>query len=541
MSGEVLFEAFGHVDENYVLQAGKRRRQKNFLLVGRKTENGSSRPVEEDHAVVGGRSEKRWLLVLAVAACLTVLVLPVLFFIVKSGGGSVPTINATSAFANPTVAGYTCDSSESTVPSSSTAQDPYSGMAGDEIAWRFEESTGTLILAPDKNGKYGAVKDYDLMEEHPWESFLEQIRYLVVEEGVTHIGRFALYDMPNLQEVTLPSTLYYISHGNFIRCGMESIVLLEDTMGVESDFGCECPNLKTVIFQSPGLAANGEILKDSPKLESIQFGGYPAKWEEYVLAGNPHLRNIPTKFAMDNPVPVWNRIGESNIEWNLDKEKHVLTIRGKGEMPLVYDNPWRDIQLHVKTLIVEEGVTKLGASPSFDAINLTKVSLPNSLETLENMAFRGCDNLESIEFPDKPEFLPDTFFSGSNRLRFIKLPKNLKAIGLMAFHNCTSLVTIDIPDSVTTIEIGAFQGCTALETIELPKSLSTISYELFLDCSSLKSVTIPESVTYIGDDAFKGCSSLEVIYYGGSKAQWEKIYISHISRLPEDIRIVFAK
>jgi len=43
----------------------------------------------------------------------------------------------------------------------------------------------------------------------------------------------------------------------------------------------------------------------------------------------------------------------------------------------------------------------------------------------------------------------------------------------------------------------------------------------------LTSITIPDGVTSFGEGAFDGCSGLTDVYYGGTKAQWEKIEIDN--------------
>lgn len=45
-------------------------------------------------------------------------------------------------------------------------------------------------------------------------------------------------------------------------------------------------------------------------------------------------------------------------------------------------------------------------------------------------------------------------------------------------------------------------------------------------CNKLESIVIPDSVTSIGFGAFSSCSSLTEVYYNGSAAEWNSIYIN---------------
>ncbi len=126
-------------------------------------------------------------------------------------------------------------------------------------------------------------------------------------------------------------------------------------------------------------------------------------------------------------------------------------------------NPWASKRDRIKKIVIEDGVTRIGGIAFNGCKNLTSVTIPNSVTTMEG-----------------------------------------------AFTNCTALTSITIPNSVENID-GAFSKCTQLTTVTLPNSITSIGDHTFFGCSSLKSITIPESVKTIGTEAFLGCSSLKSI------------------------------
>ena len=86
----------------------------------------------------------------------------------------------------------------------------------------------------------------------------------------------------------------------------------------------------------------------------------------------------------------------------------------------------------------------------------------------------------------------------------INIPNSVISIENLAFYNCTSLTSIDIPNSVTSIGNSAFKGCTGLTSVEIPNSVISIGSEVFSGINGLQSLTIPESVTSIGDYILSG-------------------------------------
>ena len=115
----------------------------------------------------------------------------------------------------------------------------------------------------------------------------------------------------------------------------------------------------------------------------------------------------------------------------------------------------------------------------------TNYTIPNSVRTIGDSAFWGCDSLTSIN-----------------------IPNSVTMIGGGTFSDCDSLTNINIPNSVTTIGECAFYGCKSITSINIPNSVTTIGWRAFIRCKSLTNINIPNSVTTIEYEAFRGCENL---------------------------------
>jgi len=144
----------------------------------------------------------------------------------------------------------------------------------------------------------------------------------------------------------------------------------------------------------------------------------------------------------------------------------------------------------------------------FDCINLTSISVPNSVKDIGEWAFAGCKSLRSLIIPDSVTSIGNEAFRGCSSLCSLVIPDSVTSIGDGAFDGCSSLRSLVIPDSVTSIRDGAFDGCSSLRSLVIPDSVTSIGDGAFSSCSSLRSLVIPDSVTSIGDGVFSSCSSL---------------------------------
>ena len=68
------------------------------------------------------------------------------------------------------------------------------------------------------------------------------------------------------------------------------------------------------------------------------------------------------------------------------------------------------------------------------------------------------------------------------------IPNSVTSIGDGAFWGCESLKEITIPNSVTSIGYWAFCYCTSLTSISIPNSITCIGYKPFYKCNFLKEI-----------------------------------------------------
>ena len=123
----------------------------------------------------------------------------------------------------------------------------------------------------------------------------------------------------------------------------------------------------------------------------------------------------------------------------------------------------------------------IGSKAFFDGTALTSITIPNSVTSIGDMAFKGCSSLKKVCFEDGDS----TLSLGANSY-------NENYIGGALFKDCP------------------------LETLYLGRDLSyntdaSYGYSPFYNKRELKTVTIGNSVTSIGSNAFYGCSNLEAV------------------------------
>ena len=124
---------------------------------------------------------------------------------------------------------------------------------------------------------------------------------------------------------------------------------------------------------------------------------------------------------------------------------------------------------------------------------------------IDNAAFLECFILKSIIIPNSVTRIGAGCFQRCESLESVKLPDNLLEIGNGAFEKCYSLTSIVIPNSVTNIGSNTFSECNRLSEVIIGTSVSSIGDGIFKGCSNLTSISIPKSVELLSMTAFEDC------------------------------------
>ena len=152
--------------------------------------------------------------------------------------------------------------------------------------------------------------------------------------------------------------------------------------------------------------------------------------------------------------------------------------------------------IDLTSVTIGNSVTKIGYDAFGSCMALTSVTLGNSVSSIGERAFVGCP-LTSITLPNSVTYIGNNAFAGCP-FTSITLPNSVTYIGDAAFRDCTNLTSITIPDSVTILNMMVFQSCKNLTSVTLGKSISTIGRTTFLGCDALTTLyslnTIPPSI-----------------------------------------------
>ena len=127
-------------------------------------------------------------------------------------------------------------------------EDPKTGTCGDSLTWSLD-CDGVLTIRGT-----GVMDDYNSEKNTPWynnDSYMGTREYLpirsvVIEEGVTRVGKYTFRNCSTIVSISLPSTLISIGEQAFRHAAITSLSIPSSVTTIEPSAFYDCANLSAV-------------------------------------------------------------------------------------------------------------------------------------------------------------------------------------------------------------------------------------------------------------------------------------------------------
>ena len=171
----------------------------------------------------------------------------------------------------------------------------------------------------------------------------------------------------------------------------------------------------------------------------------------------------------------------------------------------------------VTEIVIGEGVAAIGEYAFNGFVNLQKVTIPSSVESIGNSAFGECVlkdvniNSNSIIGAKYSKYSGTLAGIFGDAVENYYLGDDVTTIGDCAFYNGTNIKSLHLPAQMTSIGEGAFNKCTGLTgEFSFPEGIEILSAYVLQDCSGITSVKLPNTLKEIYTYALAGCDITEL-------------------------------
>lgn len=459
------------------------------------------------------------------------------------------------------------------------------GSCGDEIYWSFHGESG--IFTVSGNGYMNAYYPYT---ERPWDSYRNDVKHIIINEGITDIGWNAFCYFYDLETIVIPASvkqidekaLYYLnSLTDIYYCGTETqwneIIIDENNDTFENvrihyntPTGKCGDNLTWVLDETTGeltIIGTGAMIDYKESYNGTSTAPWYSKKSQIksLTIGDAvtSIGNMAFWYCDNLTNVTLGKNIESIGDWSFYKCTKLTNIainnnlKNIGERAFSYCSALSNITFpnsltviensafykctNLANLIIPDSISEIKNYAFYGCTSLTTITIPKSITSINDYVFYGCASLSAVTIPDNISSIGDSAFGMCDNLTRMTIPDNVKSIGINAFSGCSGLVDIEMPNNITEIKYGVFTGCINLTSITIPDGVTSINEHAFSECKNLKSINIPANVDAIGDCAFYNCISLSDVYYAGTKSQWNLLEIGQFNDDLNSANVYYAQ
>ena len=287
-----------------------------------------------------------------------------------------------------------------------------SGDFGENNCLHWEVSTGVFSGKTLTISGTGAMPNFDFPHGNlaPWWNYdalgmltsfgnfkLEgELKKVVIKDGVTNVGDYALFFLPAATQVTLPGSVTSIGRYGIAMCSKLTGLSIPKGVTEIGDFGLAGDGL-TAVTLPDGLQSLGRGAFDT--CASLTNTTLPAA-----------ITAVPGKCFADCT--------------KLLNVKYAGTVTAIGDLAF-------------------ESCKALTAAP-----------IPETVTTIDKAAFTGCTALTDVTIPAGVTAIPEDCFRGCTALADMKLPGTVTSVGHNAFTGCTALKDVRCYGAAPAVEPG---------------------------------------------------------------------------------------
>ena len=379
-----------------------------------------------------------------------------------------------------------------------------------------------------------------------------ELTSIAIPSTVSTIGQYAFSNCVALTSVTIPNSVTSIGDYAFAYCsGLTSVTIGNGVKNIGICAFQDCSHLSNVTLPD-GLTEIPEYMFNRcTSLVNITIPSSVTNIGERAFAES-HLESLSLPTSLQS-------IGNSAFRYCLELKSIILPqgLKSIGEGAFAYC-PFSQVFIPASVTTigcyafsnVQQSFSVDNASASFSAYDgvlynkeqttlmqapvlTTTHTVASTTKVIEMYAFSGCQNLTSVTLPEGLTTIDNNAFAYTRQLATIKLPESLTYLRGDAFYMSGISGEVTIPAAVENIESAfAFEVCANLQAIHVAEGNSVLSSDRGVVYNKQKTQLMYIPLGFVGD--YSILPGTESIGYFQYNEEWKNFdYTSIITGCPK--------
>lgn len=206
-------------------------------------------------------------------------------------------------------------------------------------AWNYDVTTNTLSFTGN-----GAMIDYSSEGQAPWLALGSSVKKIVIENGITNIGDWALYNMHGVTDLTIPNSVTTIGWASlgYMR-GIENLTIPASVTSIKGVAFDHMTHVENIVVPDSVTSIGEYAFENMSRLKSVVIGDGVTSIRHGAFAGVPSDTKI---YCQDTSVYRCNTLIGAKNSGHI--EKLVLFTKYENGIYQVGDNYFASAGLMAK-------------------------------------------------------------------------------------------------------------------------------------------------------------------------------------------------
>ena len=170
-----------------------------------------------------------------------------------------------------------------------------SGKYGDDIEWNYDEKSAVLTLSG--KGEMGDPITIVTVDETtnttttsystnavPWNPFNQQIKEVVISDGITSISRYAFWWLTQIESITIPDSVTTVGQQSFVHCSkLQTVTFGKDLTTIGEEAFKDCTALKEVYISDKLASVEESAFTGCEALTDVYYESGENAWGDIVI------------------------------------------------------------------------------------------------------------------------------------------------------------------------------------------------------------------------------------------------------------------
>ena len=201
--------------------------------------------------------------------------------------------------------------------------------------------------------------------------------------------------------------------------------------------------------------------------------------------------------------------GSVGLAYEVNSDGQTCTVTGIGSCT--------DTHVVIPSAIDGYTVTKIANRAFEHCLQMTAITLPDTIKTIGNGIFNNATNLHTVYYNCRSYNTSNKFLNSEYITKLVLGGSYMDG----SFKDHTYLEEVEINFTGKDVTCVSFENCTSLKKVKVGGNVCGIPADTFQGCVALTDITLGASVTRTGfRNVFSGCAALKNVYYEGTLEQW---------------------